>query len=172
MPDQNPEIDRIIEAEGHFVRSLALRLAPAAGLAEDIAQQVFLEFIAKGDHWRLEGDARALLAAMTRNVALRCWRDRARGVSAEMRGLGDHIRALAEASEVEWYRPEEKQALQGCLEKLPDRSRKFIELHYGLDVSSVEIARQMEMSAEAVRRALFRLRTQLRRCIERTLAKH
>jgi len=169
MSELNSRIAAIIECHGHFVRSLALWLAPAPALAEDIAQQVFLEFVAKGDQWDLDQDVKPLLAAMTRKVALRCWRDRTRMMSAEMRGLAEHIRALAEGSEIEWYRPEEQAALQQCLEQLPEKSRRFIELHYNLGVSSVEIATQMQMTAEAVRRALFRLREQLRKCIQVTL---
>jgi RNA polymerase sigma-70 factor (ECF subfamily) len=166
MSEQDSQMAAIVDGHGHFVRSLALRLAPAPGLAEDIAQQVLLEFIAKVDQWDLERDVKPLLAAMTRNVALRCWRDKARAMTAEMRGLAEHIRALAEGSEVEWYRPDEQVALRRCLEQLPEKSRRFIELHYDLGVSSVEIAVQMQMTADAVRRALFRVREQLRKCIQ------
>ncbi len=171
MSDRDALIAGIVEQHGHFVRSLALRLAPAPGLAEDIAQQVLMEFVAKGERWDLEQDVKPLLATMTRHVALRCWRDKSREMSAEMRGLAEHIRALAEGSEVEWYRPNELAALRQCLEQLPSKSRHFIELHYDLGVSSVEIAGRMQMTAEAVRRALFRLREQLRKCIRATMTK-
>lgn len=171
MSEHEPRIVELVESHGHFVRSLALRLAPAPGLAEDIAQQVFLEFIGKAGKWDLDRDLKPLLAVMTRHVALRCWRDRTRAMSAEMRGLAEHIRELAEGSGVEWYRPEEQAALRRCLEQLPERSRRFIELHYELGVSSVEIASRMEMTADAVRRALFRLREQLRKCIEAATTK-
>src|SRR4029077_3816984 len=118
MPGPESRIVEIIELNGHFVRSLALRFAPAPGLAEDIAQQVFLEFVAKAGRWDLSRDVKPLLATMTRNVALRCWRDRTRLMSAEIRGLAEHIRALAEGSEVQWYRPEEQAALERCLKQL------------------------------------------------------
>lgn len=171
MSEREARIAKVTEAHGQFVRALALRLAPFPGLAEDIAQQVFLEFISKADEWDLDEEVRPLLSTMTRHVALRCWRERTRAMSAEMRGLAEHIRQLAEGSNVEWYRPEEQAALQQCLERLPDKSRRLIELHYHLEVSSVEIAQQMQMTAEAVRRALFRLRQQLRMCIEAAMAK-
>src|SRR5262245_44600786 len=151
MSELQPPIAELLECHEHFVHSLALRLAPAPGLAEDIAQQVFLEFVAKAGQWDLDRDVKPLLAAMTRNVALRCWRDKTRAMSAEMRGLAEHIRALAEGSDVEWYRPEEQAALRRCLEQLPEKSRQLIELHYDLGVSSVQIAAQMQMTAEAVR---------------------
>ena len=43
MPETNPILNRFIEANTSFVHALALRLAPAPGLAEDIAQQVIVQ---------------------------------------------------------------------------------------------------------------------------------
>ena len=58
MPVPDPTLNQLVEANAGFVRALALRLAPAPGLAEDIAQQVFLEFIAKAAEWDLTSDVR------------------------------------------------------------------------------------------------------------------
>jgi len=69
-------------------------LAPAPGLAEDIAQQVLMEFVAKDERWDLDRDVKPLLATMTRHVALRCWRENTREMSAEIRGLAEHIRSV------------------------------------------------------------------------------
>ena len=76
MPEPDPTLNRLIEANTGFVHALALRLAPATGLAEDIAQQVFLEFIAKSPQWDLTQDIKPLLAGKTRNVARRAWREK------------------------------------------------------------------------------------------------
>jgi len=169
MPETNPILNRLIEANTGFVHALALRLAPGPGLTEDIAQQVFLEFIAKAAQWDLTQDIKPLLAGMTRNVARRAWREKSHHMPEVVRDLADHIRELAEAREVTWFNDEEKSALRRCLQKLPDKSRRLITLHYDLDVTSVEIARQMEINADAVRRALFRLRELLRKCVQRIL---
>jgi len=76
MQEPDPILKRLIEANTGFVHALALRLAPAPGLAEDIAQQVFLEFIAKAPQWDLTQDIKPLLAAMTPNVARHAWREK------------------------------------------------------------------------------------------------
>jgi RNA polymerase sigma-70 factor, ECF subfamily len=152
-----------------FVKAVALKLAPAPGLADDIAQQVFLEFVSKREKWDLERDVRPLLAVMTRNVARRFWRERCRAMSPEMRQLAEHIRELSEKDDVSPYQEEEVAALRDCLAKLPAKSQTLVRLHYYLGTSSVDIASQLPMRADAVRRALFRLRGQLRLCIERAL---
>src|SRR3989454_457963 len=169
MSAPDPTLDKIIETYGGFVRALALRLAPAPGLAEDIAQQVFLEFVAKASQWDLTRDIKPLLAGMTRNVARRAWREKSHHMPKVVRELADHIRDLAENREVSWFDEEEKNALRRCLDKLPDESRRLIDFHYDLEITSVEIAHKMEMNADAVRRTLFRLREQLRKCVGRLL---
>src|SRR5689334_14169199 len=169
MPAMLSNPDDLLSAHNGFVRALALRLAPAPSLAEDIAQQVFLEFMAKASEWDLARDVKPLLAVMTRNVARRCWRERLHTLPEVQRQLAEHIRQLAESKEVNWFGQEERSALEQCLDRLPTKSRRLIEMHYYLDNSSVEIARQMNMNADAVRRALFRLREQLRKCVRKFL---
>jgi RNA polymerase sigma factor (sigma-70 family) len=166
MNEIDPAITAVAEAQKEFVRALALRLAPWPGLAEDIRQQVFLEFIEKAERWDLTRDVRPLLAGMTRNVALRAWREHTRTLPDQLRDLAEHIRDLAgSAQPTSAHESEDLAALKKCLSKLPDKSRRLVELHYYLDISSVEIASQMTMQADAIRRALFRIREQLRRCI-------
>jgi len=171
MPNVEPTIEGLVETHAGFVHALALRFAPAPGLAEDIAQQVFLEFLAKASQWDLTHDVRPLLAGMTRNVARRCWRDHTRALPEQTRELAEHIRALAEDQDVRWHDEEETRALRHCLDRLPDKSRQLVELHYFVDLTSVDIAARMAMKADAVRRALFRLRGQLRKCIQSVLAR-
>jgi len=165
----NSPIKELLAAHDGFVLGLAMRLAPTPGLAEDIAQQVFLEFLSKGTQWDLSQDIKPLLAGMTRNVARRCWRERMHTLPEVQRELAEHICQLAESREVAWFGEEEKTILRRCLDRLPAKSRRLIELHYYLDTSSVEIAQQMNMQPDAVRRALFRLREQLRKCVRQLL---
>lgn len=171
MTEREAEFEAAVRAHDAFVKGLALKLAPFPGLAGDIAQQVFLEFIQKRDQWDLSGDLKPLLAAMTRNVAQRCWRERCKAMSPEVVALVEEIRSVTEREETPWYSEEEKDALRHCLEKLPEKSRDILKLHYDLGVSSVEMAQQMRVKADAVRRALFRLRYQLKRCVESSLAR-
>jgi len=171
MAEPEPTIESLVATHAGFVHGLALRFAPAPGLADDIAQQVFLEFLAKAGQWDLTRDVKPLLAGMTRNVARRCWRDHTRSLPKQTRELAEHIRTLAEDQDVRWHDEEETTALRQCLDRLPDKSRQLVELHYFVDLTSVDIAARMAMNADAVRRALFRLRAQLRKCVESVLAR-
>ena len=169
MESSETRAAQLFLAHHGFVKGLALRFAPWPGLAEDIVQQVFLEFMAKQSQWDLDRDVRPLLATMTRNVALRHWRQRTRKLPEVTRLLAEHVRQLAEEQSAPPRYEEEVTALRGCVEKLPDRSRALIELYYYSDVPTRGIAEQMKMKNDTVCRALCRLRGKLRACIERAL---
>jgi RNA polymerase sigma-70 factor (ECF subfamily) len=159
---------QVFLAHHDFVKGVALRYAPWPGLVEDIAQQVFLEFMAKEDRWDLSKDARPLLATITRNIALRLWRERTRNQPEVVQKLADHIRLLAEERDKMPRFDEEISALRTCLEKLPEKSRELVELYYYSEIGTPEIAEQVRMKADSVCRALSRVREKLRDCLERS----
>ena len=169
MAADRPHPDTLITTHAGFIRAWAVQLAPFPGLADDIAQQVFAEFLASAERYDLTSDVRPLLYAMTRNIARRSWRERVQQMTPEMQALAEHIRAINETREAEPFSDDERQALRQCLEELPSRSRQLVELHYGLDLPAVKLAEQVAMRADAVRRALFRIRGALRQCIGRHL---
>jgi RNA polymerase sigma-70 factor (ECF subfamily) len=171
MPSKRKKAEDIVRLQMGYVHGLALKYAPVPGLAEDVSQQVFTEFVAKFDTWDLESDLRPLFADMVRKVSRRCWQERSRKLSKEFRALTGHIRALAETEpdEAAGYSDKERKALRACLEKLPEKSRKLVEAHYYLQVTSAEMGERMRMSAEAVRQALVRIRSRLRKCVRAAL---
>ena len=146
-----------------------MKYAPSPDVADDIAQQVFLEFLKKQHMWDLSTDVRPLLAEITRLVAKRFWQARCRRMAPEMRELAEHVRRLAEEREFSPIQGDEKEALTRCLEKLPEKSRHLIRTRYFLGANSSEIAGRLDMTPGAVRRALFRLRVKLRECVHRQL---
>lgn len=169
MNTQETRAAQIFLTHHDFVKGVALKYAPWPGLMEDIAQQVFLEFMAKEQRWDLENDLRPLLATMTKHVAMRLWRDRTRQRPEVVQKLADHIRLLAEESELPPRYEEEVGLLRGCLQKLPEKSRDLIQMYYYSDVSTSQIAEQLEMKADTVCRALSRVREKLRECIQRQI---
>ncbi|MFN0080276.1 MAG: RNA polymerase sigma factor [Prosthecobacter sp.] len=160
---------QVFLAHHDFVKGVALKYAPWPGLMEDIAQQVFLEFMAKESKWDLSNDARPLLATMTRHIAMRLWRERTRQQPVVVQKLADHIRLLAEEREQPPRYEEEIGVLRSCLQKLPEKSRELVELYYYNDIGTPEIAEQVNMKADTVCRALSRVREKLRECIQQSM---
>jgi len=171
MNERDQAIERLVKEHQGYVKSLAVTFAPMPGISDDIAQQVFLEFMESSEKWDLEKDIKPLLAGITRNISLRYWREKKKHMSPALQKLARHIQMLAqEEEEPEWRYTEKKRALSICLEKLTDKSRRIIEIYYYLGLTSDEIGSRMEMTAAAVRKALFRLRKSLKKCIEKVLA--
>ena len=168
MNTHETQAAQVFLAHHDFVRGVALKYAPWPGLMEDIAQQVFLEFMVKESQWDLSTDARPLLATMTRHIAMRQWRERTRQQPEVVQKLADHIRLLAEEREAPPRYEEEISVLRACLQKLPEKSRELVELYYYNDIGTPQIADQIRMKADTVCRALSRVREKLRECIERT----
>ena len=168
MKRQETRAARFLAHHG-FVKGLALKHAPWPGLAEDVLQQVFVEFIAKAGRWDLDADPKPLLATMTRHVALRHWRERTRDMPEVMRQLAEHVRQLAEERAAPPRYEDEVDALRLCLEKLPEKSRSLIDMYYYADLSTAEIAGRTGTRADTLCRAICRLREKLRTCIDRAI---
>lgn len=63
-----------------------------------------------------------------------------------------------------------RQALLGCLDKLPGEDHRLITRRYLADTEVRDLARDFDRSDKAIYRALARIRTLLLECIQRTLA--
>jgi RNA polymerase sigma-70 factor, ECF subfamily len=67
-------------------------------------------------------------------------------------------------------RSQRREALEACLEELPSRSRRLLDLQYVEERSAAEIAQETGSTSGSVRVLLSRVRTALAVCIERRLA--
>lgn len=64
---------------------------------------------------------------------------------------------------------ERREALQHCMDKLPDKSRKALEMRYELDMKPATIAERTGTSSGVVRVMLTRIRSALSKCVETRL---
>ena len=126
MNTHETQAAQVFLAHHDFVRGVALKYAPWPGLMEDIAQQVFLEFMAKESQWDLSTDARPLLATITRHIAMRQWRERTRQQPEVVQKLADHIRLLAEEREAPPRYEEEISVLSSTITTTSARRRSRI----------------------------------------------
>lgn len=154
-----------------LVKGTALRFAPRSELVEDIVQDVFVEFVSNAEKWDLDRDVHALLFAITKNKAQIRWRETTRAMPEKLRLLSEHVRRLAESDFEEPYHRTKIEALQRCLERLPEKSRQVVELFYFKELSARQLSEILQVKQNTVHRALARLRDGLRTCIEQLLAK-
>src|SRR5262249_49479263 len=65
--------------------------------------------------------------------------------------------------------PPEEDALEQCLARLPDNQRQLLTYRYQRSLKLAQIAELLGTTADAVHKALSRLRVRLRRCVEQRL---
>lgn len=158
-------IDRHIS---HVRTFLALK-APVSHLVDELAHDTFvfacrhLAEFAPGTSFR----------AWLRAIAWNLLRAEVQRFAREQRNLDRLATWQAEASLSEVGHtepPAEAEHLQHCLEELPEPLRELIVLKYREESSTDEIAARLKRSLVWVRVSLFRVRAQLRECIEAKLS--
>lgn len=154
-----------------LILGTAKRYAPDADCVQDIVQQVFIEFAVKGreKNWDLEQNVDPLLHQITKNVALWHWRRIQRNSPEKLRELGEYILSLNEVREESQPIRQKLEALKHCLDRLPEKSRKIVDLRYFADISAAEIGEMLNVQDRAVRQALQRIRKKLHDCIQLAL---
>jgi RNA polymerase sigma-70 factor (ECF subfamily) len=149
--------------------------------------RAFIGSIVRGTHDRDD---------LFQEVALTLWQefpryDRARSFGAWARGIAavklmqrwdrvkrspvvlppDAIRAVATAFDrTEALASRKAEALEKCVEQLPEKSRRLLALRYERSLKIDQIAQEIQATVDAVYQSLSRLRGKLQECVERRLA--
>lgn len=159
------EFEQAYRDHGQRARAAAQRVLHDAALAEDVAQEVFIRL------WQRpalfdprRGSLAALVSVMARSRALD--RLRADGALDRARDRLGAVEALAPASQESpaeaLLRHERDAELRGALLRLPPPQRETVELAYGSELSSAEIAQRTRVGRATARSRLRLGLTKLR----------
>jgi RNA polymerase sigma factor (sigma-70 family) len=173
--------ERLVELTQGIVRAIAVAVLRDADLGADVAQDVFLAA------WRGIRDLRypervlPWLRQLTRNRAREMLRMRLRQgghVYPRRAGVDDLITMVPDpgpspvdaiiAAEDRAAKSATLSAMTAAIASLPATSRQVLLLHYGARRSAPEVARQLDVSADAVRQRLARARARLRAALDTT----
>lgn len=154
-----------------FVRSLGVDPM----WVDDVAQEAFIVAYNRLDEFDRERDFGAWLRGIARNLVINERRKDAR----RKRILSDNLTEVLVASSSAGEEEAEEMgddalarvtALKECVKTLPERSLRMLKCRYEDDCSAQDIADEFSMKPPAVRKALERLRTSLRDCMEARLS--
>jgi RNA polymerase sigma-70 factor (ECF subfamily) len=76
---------------------------------------------------------------------------------------------LAAYERTEGPEEERREALDKCLQELPEKSRTLLTLRYEHGLSLVQLGERVHSTMDAAHKALSRIRTRLQACVERRL---
>ena len=137
--------------------------------AEDAVQEAMLVVVKKFDQFQEGTSMLAWCRAIVRLEVLRMKQQRQRERTLAERLLDDAIDAAYDEFQTAQRRDDAEswqQALEGCLERVPERGRSVLKARFVDELSYQQIGERVGMTLEAVRKALFRLKKQVRSCVE------
>ena len=176
MDDSQARRDRVLrEAFACRVELLAYARAVLGNyaLAEDAVQEAMLVVVRKYDQFREGTSMLAWCRAIVRLEVLRMKQQWQKDRTLADRLLDDAIDAAFDEFQVACRREDVdswRKALGHCLKRVPERGRRVLKARFVDELSYEQIGERVGMTLEAVRKALFRLKRQLRSCVETSLA--
>jgi RNA polymerase sigma-70 factor (ECF subfamily) len=141
-----------------------LTLLPNLEDANEVLQQTNLVLWSKRDEFRPGSNIEAWGCRIAYYEVLafrqRCRRER-------LRFNNDLVTQMAEETSDEFVNSEaELQALAKCREELNSPDQQLLDFRYHDRLNASQIAEKVDRSAVAIRKALFRIRAVLHRCVE------
>jgi RNA polymerase sigma-70 factor (ECF subfamily) len=175
MDDSQAKRDRVLrEAFGCRAELLAYARALLRNyaLAEDAVQEAMLVVVRKFDQFQESTSMLAWCRAIVRLEVLRMKQQWQRDRTLTDRLLDDAIDAAFDEFQATRRQGDAdpwRKALARCLKRVPERGRRVLKARFVDELSYQQIGERVGMSLEAIRKALFRLKKQVRLCVETTL---
>lgn len=151
-----------------YARALLGRYAAA----EDAVQEAMLVVVKKFEQFREGTSMIAWCRSIVRLEVLRLKQKGHRERTLVERLLDDAVdAAFEESQQVRRHEDVEswRNALQRCLSRVPDGGRRVLKARFVDELSYRQIGERVGMTLEAVRKALFRTRKQVRGCVETSM---
>jgi RNA polymerase sigma-70 factor (ECF subfamily) len=153
-------------------RELAISVSAHAAsreLVEEVLQETYVTAFEKFAQYRPQRTLRAWLRTIARNHLFGHWRERRRLAELDGDALDTLVAddGLGSLERDDGIDERESERLAACLEQLPDRARRLLQQRYCDEQPLGLLAQQFKRSAATLSVTLFRLRQQLRRCVER-----
>lgn len=168
---RDAEFEAIVRRTQVRIRAYIAGMGIAAHEVDDLAQDVFLEFYRNMEKKPEEVIPERWLKGIARNVCLNHIRRSARRARLHREALAEMLANLKDGSDQLASAGPVQFALEGCFDKLPEDSRKLLSMRYKQELNSKAIASALDSTAEAIRVALYRIRSHLRDCVTHSLAR-
>jgi RNA polymerase sigma-70 factor (ECF subfamily) len=169
-PPHDLDFDAIVRDTQAHIRAYIAGLGVPRHDVDDIAQDVYVELYRFADRIPVEIPPKQWLKGIARNLCMNYFRRSSRRQRLQREALVEiFLRAQRKESPTLSEGPV-RRALDGCCEKLSSESQRLLALRYEQELASHQIAERIQSTPEAVRIALFRIRTALKACIGKSLA--
>ena len=164
------DFDSILRETQARIRAYIAGMGIPPHEVDDLAQDVYLELFRNLEKVPVDVPIERWIKGIARNLCLNHIRKKARRGRLHREALFEILASTQTCLEKSGDQNAVEYALDGCCQKLPEKSRQILLLRYTEDLSSAAIARALNSTSEAIRVSLHRIRGQLKDCISHTLA--
>ncbi len=175
MDNSNDKRDRVMKAALDCRTELiayARSLLGNYAAADDVLQEALLVVFKKFDQFQEGTSMLAWCRSIVRIEVLRAKQRHQRERTLAERLLDDAIDAAFDEFQTARRHDDGeswRDALRGCLERVPQRGQSVLRARFADELNYQQIGERLGMTFEAVRKALFRLKRQVRSCVETNL---
>ena len=175
MDGSDKKRDRVLKAAFECRTELVAYARSLLGnyaAADDVLQEAMLVVVRKYEQFEEGTSVLAWCRSIVRIEVLRAKQLRQRENTLAERLLDDAIDAAFDEFQIARRHDEAekwRQALRHCLERVPERGQNVLRARFAEEMSYQQIGERLGMTIEAVRKALFRLKKQVRSCVESSL---
>lgn len=160
---------RLVDATRNLVCALALSVVRDVDTSEDVAQDVYIAAWHRLATLREPASFLPWLKQLTRRHALNFTRGERRS-QEHHRAAGREPQAVARDASTLLERAEAERVVQACIDELPDDSRELMVLYYREGSSLTQVAALLELSEDAVKKRLERVRGRLSAAVRERFA--
>ena len=175
MDSSNDKRDRVLKAALECRTELiayARSLLGNYAAADDALQEALLVVVKKYDQFEEGTSMLAWCRSIVRIEVLRARQRYQREKTLADRLLDDAIDAAFDEFQAARRHDEAeswREALRRCLDRVPERGQGVLRARFADDLSYQQVGERLGMTIEAVRKALFRIKKQVRSCVENSL---
>jgi len=166
---ETAHFESLVDRHLQHIRAFVALKAPVSDIVDEITHEAFVFAFRNVHKFEVGTSFRAWLRAIATNLlraeVQRFAREQAnRTKLSELKHWESSLEhpAKSEGREVDF--------LEQCIEQVPSPMRALLQLKYHDDLSTEEIAQKQSRTLEWVRVSLFRVRQQLKQCIEGKLS--
>jgi RNA polymerase sigma-70 factor (ECF subfamily) len=164
------DFDAVLRETQPHIRAYIAGMGVPRHDVDDIAQDVYVELYRFSDRIPADVPPKQWLKGIARNLCLNYFRRTSRRQRLQREALLQIFLNAERMGEAALSEGPVRRALDVCCDKLSPESQRLLSLRYEQELPSHVIAERLQSSAEAVRVALFRIRTVLKACIGKSLA--
>lgn len=164
------DFDQVVRDTQVHIRAYIAGLGVPRHDVDDIAQDVYVELYRFSERIPANIPVKQWLKGIARNLCMNYFRRTSRRQRLQREALVQIFLEAERSRSPALSEGPVRRALDGCCEKLSPESQRLLALRYEEELPSHVIAERTQTTAEAVRIALFRIRTALKACIGKSLA--